>query len=604
MRRILIAGLLAVLFGSTTAIGLAQAEGGADAWTGLGEAKDGDVYVYEGHHEVTYRLTGGAMVLAPDGMFHQARWLRDGLAVGPDFRVLQSMASTGTQSTSGGGSQSDSALVSWHLGRNELLPCGMITSLREGGAPVAIDVEGTCGATRLSLLEQASVDDRPARVYGAGTTKVAYAAGIPVPVHIDVDGDVTRLVGYASGDASFEPSYAAPVRPVASEPVTRYGPVGVEGLLPFTLESAMDVAARPDQPTAAFLAAHPDWVLVSAAGAVRSGPNWQDVLWSVHVQEGTDAVHMTIIRSQDATAGQALLASSSDQVYTRDVEAIEDLHDALPTVASSLEWLEAMGETDVRDVRFTRELEAPYEPFAVGSAPLMAFAASGSGLTPREPADEDHTGLSLMFAANGRLEGKLDARTTYDGTEPSAPSIGPMKGSVTSAEAFDAQVLAASSAAGLLVAAAYYFAPMVKGGLGAVLFHRRATEHPARQQILNAVVAQPGIHYRGLDRALGMGQGALEHHLRVLVREGHLRRRDEGGYACYYVGRPARPLPKSGGGRQVLAAVEAGPASITQLAERTGLSPSTVAYHVRRLEQDACVRTERQGRTRLVLSEA
>src|SRR5205085_1546619 len=97
-----------------------------------------------------------------------------------------------------------------------------------------------------------------------------------------------------------------------------------------------------------------------------------------------------------------------------------------------------------------------------------------------------------------------------------------------------AGVGAAAVAVGLL----YYLWPLAKGGLG--LFSRlkqpEVLGHPARQQILQLVEAQPGIHFKEMARRTGMPNGSLVHHLETLRRGGQVVARPAGGYTLYFLG--------------------------------------------------------------------
>jgi len=149
---------------------------------------------------------------------------------------------------------------------------------------------------------------------------------------------------------------------------------------------------------------------------------------------------------------------------------------------------------------------------------------------------------------------------------------------------------------GALAGALAYFWPGVRGAFGASLFSRvdggALLELGSRQRIMAAVQAEPGIHFMAISRATGLGRGALEHHLRKLVAADLLTVRKARGYTCYFakgaVDRrvaQAAPLLRSDGSRAVFDAVRAQPgASGRELARRLGRSPSTVNYHLQRLQ--------------------
>lgn len=172
---------------------------------------------------------------------------------------------------------------------------------------------------------------------------------------------------------------------------------------------------------------------------------------------------------------------------------------------------------------------------------------------------------------------------------------------------------AATAGIGLLAAlsgALYYFWPALKGLPAAGLFSRlredRLLEHPVRRRVHDAVQGEPGIHFQELARRAAVGNGALDHHLRKLVAAGLLTVRKAPGYTCYFPKATDRrmmdaaPSLRSGGSRLVLDAVAQRPgASSRDLAGQLGLAPSTVSYHLKRLETAGLVLPGAQAGVRL-----
>jgi DNA-binding transcriptional ArsR family regulator len=154
---------------------------------------------------------------------------------------------------------------------------------------------------------------------------------------------------------------------------------------------------------------------------------------------------------------------------------------------------------------------------------------------------------------------------------------------------------------GLLASALYYFWPHAKGLALAPLFSRIADDevlrNPNRARILDLVRAQPGVHFQDLVRQAGVGRGTLEHHLRKLEAAGLVTIKRSKGYACCFpkgvVDRrlmEAAPVLRSEGGRAVLREVARRPgASSRDLAGQLGFAPSTVSYHLKRLESAGLV---------------
>lgn len=154
---------------------------------------------------------------------------------------------------------------------------------------------------------------------------------------------------------------------------------------------------------------------------------------------------------------------------------------------------------------------------------------------------------------------------------------------------------------GLLASALYYFWPHLKGLALAPLFSRIADDevldNPNRARILDLVRAQPGVHFQDLVRQAGVGRGTLEHHLRKLEAADLVTIKRSKGYACCFpkgaVDRrlmEAAPVLRSEGGRAVLREVARRPgASSRDLAGELGFAPSTVSYHLKRLESAGLV---------------
>lgn len=142
-------------------------------------------------------------------------------------------------------------------------------------------------------------------------------------------------------------------------------------------------------------------------------------------------------------------------------------------------------------------------------------------------------------------------------------------------------------------------------GLFSRLERGELLDHPARAKLVQIVESQPGIHFHELAQKAELANGTAVHHLRKLSDSGHINVRRSGRYTCYFpTGRVdasaalAAPLLKSDGARQVMDAVRAKPGmSNLELAQATGLQPSTVNYHVQRLSQAGLLATLRDGRS-------
>jgi DNA-binding transcriptional ArsR family regulator len=141
----------------------------------------------------------------------------------------------------------------------------------------------------------------------------------------------------------------------------------------------------------------------------------------------------------------------------------------------------------------------------------------------------------------------------------------------------------------------YYFWPTMKGlplfGLFSRIRDDKVLDHPQRARLMEAIRADPGVHFQELCRRMGLGHGVLEHHVRKLVDAELVVVRRTSGYTCYFPKATDRrmmdaaPMLRSGGSRAVFRAVAAQPGTSSRdLAVHLGLAPSTVSYHLKRLE--------------------
>lgn len=208
---------------------------------------------------------------------------------------------------------------------------------------------------------------------------------------------------------------------------------------------------------------------------------------------------------------------------------------------------------------------------------LWEFQFDGNGGTSQDTADD----APLPPFTTAQLE-SADEVTTFSTLAWVAPA---------------APWVAASGAAALLMAAAYLLWPLAKGGaLG--MFSRvespqELAQHPVRARVLALVEAEPGLHVRGLASRLGLARSHVAHHLRQLERGGLVRVVKGPGYTCVFrkgamdaslMG--ASTWLKAPGARAVLALSLRSPGvGPREAASQLGMSPGTVAYHLKRLRE-------------------
>jgi len=126
-------------------------------------------------------------------------------------------------------------------------------------------------------------------------------------------------------------------------------------------------------------------------------------------------------------------------------------------------------------------------------------------------------------------------------------------------------------------------------------------DHFVRGQIYGYVLANPGEHYNAIKFALSLTNGSLAHHLKTLEREQFVKSKRFGLYRRFY---PMNmKIPEDGFftpneiQKTIVDLIRTTPA-ITQkeIAERLGLTPPTVNYHVGILSEHKAIRVERAGR--------
>lgn len=129
---------------------------------------------------------------------------------------------------------------------------------------------------------------------------------------------------------------------------------------------------------------------------------------------------------------------------------------------------------------------------------------------------------------------------------------------------------------------------------------REVLDQYLRGQIHGYIIANPGEHYNAIKEQLGVTNGALAYHLRVLEKAGYIRATRDGMYKRFYpVG---VKIPKrrrlSSFQESIVKTVRDKPAlSQKDLAELLGVSNQVINYHVKQLEGADIIRLERDGRS-------
>lgn len=126
-------------------------------------------------------------------------------------------------------------------------------------------------------------------------------------------------------------------------------------------------------------------------------------------------------------------------------------------------------------------------------------------------------------------------------------------------------------------------------------------EHEDRQELVDLVYDSPGLPIADLSDRLGMPRSTLRYHVRILEEEQELASQHVLGRRRVFPAWMDSPpgvvaAMQDAGSRQVvltLARIE--PATVSGLADELGKAPSTVSYHLDRLENADVVARERDG---------
>jgi DNA-binding transcriptional ArsR family regulator len=229
-----------------------------------------------------------------------------------------------------------------------------------------------------------------------------------------------------------------------------------------------------------------------------------------------------------------------------------------------------------RDVRHASPLDAAASPGDAG--PSSGDSPSGTG----------------AWGDGGSFGGSAHA----SGAAVAAP---PGPGAAQAA----AVALAGSAALGLL------------GLAGVALYHRiRPTttlENDTRKAIFDAVSQTPGLGVHAIAASAGVSYSTATYHLERLVSAGMLVMTPDGNRLCYYQNggafteseRRILPLLKNDEAARLFETILLNPGTYrAALAERLGVTATTINWHLRRLREADLVRESRQGRSAYLYANA
>ena len=129
----------------------------------------------------------------------------------------------------------------------------------------------------------------------------------------------------------------------------------------------------------------------------------------------------------------------------------------------------------------------------------------------------------------------------------------------------------------------------------------------ARKRIYECITASPGLHFREIQRRVGMATGSIDYHLHYLHRHGLLRTEKDGKYLRYY------PLTKNftdeekkflsllrqkNVRRILIHIIDKNGANPADISTTIGVSPSTLSWYLKKLEETGIIQHVKRGRFR------
>lgn len=520
--------------------------------------------------------------------------------------------------------------------------------------------EGSTAPVTRNCLEFGNVTftprwtERGVHLQAAGAVlELEFQYGLPYPLRISMEDDrltdplseanetvrirmETVLVGFQAGEVPRAPPVPlgpAPVVPKSAWTAATLDDRGVA--LAFPLSRAIAVAlADPLYPDArTFMEEHPQAYVATAWTTAVAQEGYRVRSWFVTLADDKAAHHMVINETRlpngDAAGpvvDDALATTSTSTYVPRDIEgnpmqprfpARQLLPKELPTAKAIVERWQAHTQEPTLGYGF---VAACHADCSTGTMYLLGgevLAAMDDGFpVDTYPVVVGNLNMSLsagMMFADSELGTDFLMVSSFSYGDAPSGSQTKVQMMESSRAPFGLAILnnpAASTGAGLASLAAgvlYYVWPALKSGGMIGLFSRtqepELAQHPKRRNILDAVAAEPGIHFQALARKTGQANGALVHHVTKLKDAGLLREIRSGNYTCYFLPGTSKnevavgAATRSAGAQAVLASLVENPgATAPEIAQACGLRLSTAQYHAARLSEAGIVRPVRDGR--------
>jgi predicted transcriptional regulator len=294
---------------------------------------------------------------------------------------------------------------------------------------------------------------------------------------------------------------------------------------------------------------------------------------------------------------------------------------ALQARAAALPALPADGRLTVASVSpasVAPRAPAPSAPAGSGDAPILllpdgfAFLATGE----RGASDSLHLGAAplpaLLPPALAPAAALLPAGTVRatpgaapQGPAPVAAATDGATAQTAASHAYVSSPRLGAAQAALAAGAAVGLAALA----GVALYHRirphAALENDTRKAIFDAVCTSPGLGVHVIAQKAGVSYSTATYHLERLVAAGMIVMTPDGNKLCYYKNggafteteRRILPLVKNDEAAKLLEAILDTPGTYrAALAERLGVTATTINWHLRRLREAGLIDEIRQGR--------
>ena len=131
----------------------------------------------------------------------------------------------------------------------------------------------------------------------------------------------------------------------------------------------------------------------------------------------------------------------------------------------------------------------------------------------------------------------------------------------------------------------------------------QALKLDVRKKIYNTIKRNPGLHFRELQRRVGIATGAMQYHLDYLMKKHLLKTERETKFLRYYLVRQIFEetdlmslLRKESIRKIIVFLMQRRFANNTNISQVVGLSPSTTSWHLEKLVENKVIEKSRRGR--------